>query len=200
MTKKRNNTLLILLIGAGIFLVYYLLSRSKGNAGTATTGSSPIKKAKTWAELKKETAQALKDEGLPARSFPFVWALARFETGDFNSHIFKTYNNAYGMGVAYTRPYVRSGVTSKRYDGNRQLSVYDSQYQGTRDVAKWLKYVRTDWNKIRSTEDFINWLHGGNAKGLVYSATPTERYHAGYKNKFEGFDLWTNQDWKDYGV
>ena len=85
----------------------------------------------------------------------FVYAQSLHETGNFESYIFKRYNNPVGMGVPIYRKSFRNG----QYEANNGeiFSTYSSLRNGFRDMLEWMKYSKMPAD-FKTCEEYAGFL------------------------------------------
>ena len=101
---------------------------------------------------------------------PYLIAQAKVESADFQSEIFKKYNNAFGMGCPRKRPTTQTGCSEPNYDGGRRVGIYSSPNESLRDQILWLRYTRFP-KEVYSTEEFAEQM-----KKRSYFQTDTLTY------------------------
>lgn len=101
----------------------------------------------------------------------YIAAQARLETGNFESKIFKTNRNAFGMKQAHTRPTTAIGTNLKH-------AVYETIYDSCIDYILWLTYNNFTQNELKDINKFKEHL-----KKSKYSTTQdyTERINKIYE-------------------
>lgn len=80
-------------------------------------------------------------KGTPYENYlKFIYAQSLHETGNFESPLFKRFNNPMGMGVPVFRKSLRSGEW--RAQNGEVFSTYSSVRNGYKDFLEWMKYSK----------------------------------------------------------
>jgi hypothetical protein len=80
-------------------------------------------------------------KGTPYESYlRFIYSQSMHETGNFESPLFKRYNNAMGMGVPVYRKSLRNGEYTA--PNEEVFSTYSSVLRGYRDFVIWMEYTK----------------------------------------------------------
>ena len=80
-------------------------------------------------------------KGTPYENYlRFIYAQALHETGNFESLLFKRYNNSMGMGVPIYRKSLRNG--EYKAENGEVFSTYSSVRNGFKDFVEWMKYSK----------------------------------------------------------
>jgi hypothetical protein len=80
----------------------------------------------------------------------YIEAMARHETGNYTSDLYKRANNLFGMRVPTKRPFERSGVTNN-------YSSYCCNEQSIRDFILYLDFVKFP-TEVKDDWQFVNEL------------------------------------------
>jgi len=98
-----------------------------------------------------------------------IAAQATHESGNFKSNVFLTDNNAFGMKMPSRRSKKYIARPSKivmRSEGATPYAHYNSVEDGIKDlILSWHAYNKTDWNKIKTPEDYAIYLKSKNYYG-----------------------------------
>jgi len=80
-------------------------------------------------------------KGTPYENYlKFIYAQSLHETGNFESVLFKRYNNPMGMGVPIYRKSYRNGEW--RAVNGEVFSTYSNVRAGYKDFLEWMKYSK----------------------------------------------------------
>ena len=80
-------------------------------------------------------------KGTPYENYlKFIYAQSLHETGNFESTLFKRFNNPMGMGVPVYRKSFRNGEW--RSANGEIFSTYSSVRNGFKDFVQWMKYSK----------------------------------------------------------
>lgn len=80
-------------------------------------------------------------KGTPYESYlRFIYSQSMHETGNFESNLFKRYNNAMGMGVPAYRKSLRNGEYTA--PNKEVFSTYSSVLRGYKDFVIWMEYTK----------------------------------------------------------
>jgi flagellum-specific peptidoglycan hydrolase FlgJ len=80
-------------------------------------------------------------KGTPYENYlNFIYAQSLHETGNFESPLFKRFNNPMGMGVPIYRKSLRNGEW--RAQNGEVFSTYSSVRNGYKDFLEWMKYSK----------------------------------------------------------
>jgi len=100
--------------------------------------------------------------GLNDLQAKIIAAQATHESGNFKSNVFKTDNNAFGMKMPTRRSkrfIARPSTIVMRSEGATPYAHYSSVENSIKDlILSWHAYNKTDWNKIKTVEDYANYL------------------------------------------
>lgn len=134
----------MLFAGSLIALVVFLFTRSRSK-------TSPT-------EVQNRILQILTEAGYSQRQAMYWASVAGYETGGFNSKLYKLANNLFGMKVAQVRQSTRSGV----YNASEgAFSAYASVDDSVEDLVLYLTAMRypPDFDTL---ESFIAFMRSKN--------------------------------------
>ena len=87
---------------------------------------------------------------------PWAVAQAQHESANFQSQVYRTCNNPFGMKVPSRRPYVGIGACRVAPDGG-SYSRYASDFQAAKDFLEWLKFTKFPGG-LSSVEQYVTAL------------------------------------------
>jgi hypothetical protein len=145
-----SSTLLQLLAG---FLIVWLIFRKKTFNGNASIDS--------------RIEDYLKSRGYDFGAY--FSKVARLETGNYTSELFKNQNNLFGMRNASSRPNCQKGVANG-------FGIYESVDKSICDLADYLDYFKYP----KSFPDLLTFATFLKAKG--YYVEPLDKYYNALKN------------------
>lgn len=90
-----------------------------------------------------------------ANSIPLFVAMAKHESANFTSNVYKNLHNIFGMNVPTKRPFIGDVGTSTPEGGT--YARYSSDVQSVKDLVEWLKYTSFPHN-FTSIEAFVEAL------------------------------------------
>lgn len=112
----------------------------------------------------------LRDAGYSPNMARMIAAVARHETGNYTSNVFKTLNNFFGMR------FPRERDTTALYESDSKYSVYSSPADSVRDMVLYLDARRYPFN-FNSPRPLVEMMK---AKG--YFEDSIENYLRGVEN------------------
>jgi hypothetical protein len=128
-----------------------------------SSSAAKVKKFRL-SRLKKKITTPISSPFLRASKFrklaPLLEAMAKHETGNFNSRLFKEANNMFGMGVPVRRSSFSIGSTGFNVEGVKQSNYKDTE-QGIADMVAYLHFVNAP-TEFSSPEKFVSWLKSKN--------------------------------------
>lgn|SRR5574341_280557 len=90
----------------------------------------------TGSELNTLIFQTVRAAGFPAALSNLIVSMARHETGDYTSNVFKTCNNLFGY--KYVGQSTAAGACSVSPEGDR-YAMYNSYADSVRELVLWIK-------------------------------------------------------------
>jgi hypothetical protein len=97
-----------------------------------------------------------------------VVAQCKFESYGFASSLYKSTRNFSGMGIAYKRNQLRSGINPKGEYG-RPTAIYRSDYQAALDLLDWYTFHGTYFCGEVTSNEFVRKLKRKRYFGIYYS-------------------------------
>src|SRR5574341_835621 len=122
----------------------------------------------TGSELNTLIFQTVRAAGFPDALSNLIVSMARHETGDYTSNVFKTCNNLFGY--KYVGQSTAAGACSVSPEGDR-YAMYNSYADSVRELVLWIKRRQSegrfpvDLATITTAEQYANLLKQGGYYG-----------------------------------
>ena len=168
--KQKKSWLIVVILFAGLLLVLRLF-RKDANKIKRAPGTPINSTAGQMAEMQIRSALQTSKYSKYA---DWIVAIAKFETADFTSRIFKENRNAFGMTVPKIRPFL--GTSSDIYHEGQAVAKYSSTYNSTMDFLQYLDYFNYPTN-LKTIEEFVSFM-----KSKGYFSDNLSTYLSGVKN------------------
>ena len=139
-------------------------------------------------ENAKKVLQALAAAGAPVTAIPFLMAQVAHETGNFDSNLFRTHNNA--SGITYTTSGRQKGATRGNplplneqpiINGKRVTKYYYARFNSLKDWAvDYLRLVGKTVQQAKNLDQYATAL-----KNRGYYKAPLSQYAAALRAHYD---------------
>lgn len=125
------------------------------------------------------------DEGLSPKLASFMVQQAKFESGNYQSDVFKDCNNSYGY--KYVGQSLSTGPCNGSPEGDNYAG-YESVADSAKEVARWIKRREDQFKDVNTSDDYSAVL-----KKNGYFGDNLERYQKGLRRYAESVKSLMNQ-------